>query len=116
MPVPLIDLVPAVGRDFSDVVARLLEKDSGRRYRSAAGPAYDLSQPVRGKPLHRLAEHDCPERLLQVSLVGRAREQQTLRAVLSRCWVCEGLMARQDVIGWGGRPGVRPSQPRRRLR
>ncbi|GGX69784.1 hypothetical protein GCM10010358_25360 [Streptomyces minutiscleroticus] len=49
MPVPLIDLVPAVGRDFSDVVARLLEKDSGRRYRSAAGPAYDLSQPVRGK-------------------------------------------------------------------
>ncbi len=42
MPTPIDVVNPAFPRPFSDIVAKLLEKEPGRRYQSAAGLLHDL--------------------------------------------------------------------------
>ncbi|GAB6901162.1 EAL domain-containing protein [Kineosporia succinea] len=42
LPTPVAVLNPALPRPFSDIVAKLLEKEPGRRYQSAAGLLHDL--------------------------------------------------------------------------
>jgi diguanylate cyclase (GGDEF)-like protein len=81
---PLVEVVPAIGRSLSDIVARLLEKEPGRRYQSAEGLANDLRQlcSAPDQPL-TLGERDFPIRLVAPStLVGRDHEIGVLRDAL----------------------------------
>ena len=83
-PVPLGGLVPAVSPSFSAIVARLLEKEPGRRYQSAEGLAYDIGR-CHERPLEMflLGDRDFADRLSAPSdLVGRAAEIARLRTAL----------------------------------
>jgi diguanylate cyclase (GGDEF)-like protein len=64
VPVPVREFVPAVPQAFSDVIARLLEKEPDRRYQSAAGLAHDLVR-LRARPNEpiQLGDRDFPLRL-----------------------------------------------------
>jgi diguanylate cyclase (GGDEF)-like protein len=93
IPQPLSELDPQVPPAFSDIVARLLEKEPDRRYQSADGLARDLAsvchEPARRFPLGRW---DFPLRLSAPSrLVGRESEITALRAAFD------------DAVGHAGR-------------
>ena len=82
IPQPLSELDPAVPPAFSDIVARLLEKEPDQRYQSADGLARDLAS-VCHEPTLRfpLGRWDFPLRLSAPSrLVGRETEITALRA------------------------------------
>jgi diguanylate cyclase (GGDEF)-like protein len=84
VPDPLIRVAPAVGQGLSDIVARLLEKEPGRRYQSAEGLVHDLRRlsAAPEKPL-RLGHRDFPIRLSAPSvLVGRESEIEVMRIAL----------------------------------
>ena len=93
IPQPLSELDPAVPPAFSDIVARLLEKEPDRRYQSADGLARDLASVCR-EPASRfpLGRWDFPLRLSAPSrLVGREGEIAALRAAFD------------DAVGGAGR-------------
>ena len=93
IPQPLSELDPAVPPAFSDIVARLLEKEPDRRYQSADGLARDLAS-VCHEPAGRfpLGRWDFPLRLSAPSrLVGREAEIAALRAAFD------------DALGGAGR-------------
>jgi diguanylate cyclase (GGDEF)-like protein len=84
VPDPLMQVAPAVGQGLSDIVARLLEKEPGRRYQSAEGLVYDLRQlaDAPDTPL-RLGDRDFPIKLSPPSiLVGRDSELELMRVAL----------------------------------
>ncbi|HET6530049.1 MAG TPA: diguanylate cyclase [Actinoplanes sp.] len=93
VPQPLNEVDPAVPPAFSDIVARLLEKEPDRRYQSADGLARDLAAVCR-EPAVRfpLGRWDFPLRLSAPSrLVGREDEIAALRAAFD------------DAVGGAGR-------------
>jgi diguanylate cyclase (GGDEF)-like protein len=74
----------SIGGLLGEIVARMLEKEPGRRYQSAAGLAYDLRYLVEhGRAPVPLGARDFPDRLRAPSLlVGRDDEQAVLAAAL----------------------------------
>jgi diguanylate cyclase (GGDEF)-like protein len=104
MPTPINVVNPAFPRPFSDIVAKLLEKDPGRRYQSAAGLLHDLRrlrQEIvkaggghRGRQLAQvgsfvLGDHDFPHQLTGPSrLFAREAEISRLRSAFAA--VCAG--------------------------
>jgi diguanylate cyclase (GGDEF)-like protein len=84
-PVPPVDRNPALRKDLSDVILRLLEKEPDRRYQGAAGLAHDLAaiaeQAARDGPPVALGTRDFAARLSPPSrLIGRDTEIARLRA------------------------------------
>ncbi|GAB7044225.1 MULTISPECIES: diguanylate cyclase [Catenuloplanes] len=99
VPAPLTG-VPA---PFAAIVARLLEKEPGRRYQSAEGLRYDLrrlaAHPDAEFPL---GEHDFPARLVPPArLVGRDEELATLRGAFR-----DAVAGRTRCLLVSGPPGV----------
>ncbi|MCO8269379.1 diguanylate cyclase [Actinoplanes sp. TRM 88003] len=82
VPVPLSGVRAQTPPMLSEIVAKLLEKEPGRRYQSAEGLAHDLAR-LRERPAATfpLAERDFPLRLTAPSmLIGRDAEVTVLRA------------------------------------
>ena len=90
VPAPPTAINPDVPEDLSDIIVRLLEKEPDRRYQSADGLAYDLSEALARHAAGdhsrlRLGTRDFPLRLVAPSrLVGRDREIEELRACFER--------------------------------
>ncbi|MCY1143289.1 diguanylate cyclase [Actinoplanes sp. Pm04-4] len=81
VPVPLSGVRAETPAMLSEIVAKLLEKEPGRRYQSAEGLAHDLAR-LRESPAATfpLGERDFPLRLTAPSvLIGRDAEVTTLR-------------------------------------
>jgi diguanylate cyclase (GGDEF)-like protein len=113
VPRPLADLGSPVPPMLSEIVARLLEKEPGRRYQSADGLARDLALVVRRHAIRfALGRWDFPPRLTAPSrLVGRDSEVAALRAAFDAAL---GTGPRGVLIG--GEPGVGKSTLTDRLR
>ena len=87
LPVPARELNPTLFQSFSDVIAKLLQKEPGRRYQSAEGLVHDLRRirevPV-GTPVE-LGLGDFPIRLTAPSrLIGRGAEIDELTSAFDR--------------------------------
>ncbi|MDP9792642.1 diguanylate cyclase (GGDEF)-like protein [Catenuloplanes nepalensis] len=98
-PAPLTG-VPA---QFAAVVARLLEKEPGRRYQSAGGLLHDLRR-LAAEPDAEFppGEHDFPARLVPPArLVGRDDELETLRRAFR-----DAVAGRTRCLLVSGSPGV----------
>jgi len=88
MPVPPVEVNPAVPAILSAVISHLLEKEPDHRYQSADGVLYDLEQVRHAQASRaaapaaapvRIGEHDVPLRLLPPSrLAGRDGEVAAL--------------------------------------
>jgi signal transduction histidine kinase len=107
VPVPPVEVNPALSGPLSEIVMRLLEKEPDHRYQSAEGLAHDLQQ-VSDAQAHpaaarvRIGEHDVPLRLLPPSrLVGREVEVAALAAAFD-----EALAGRCQGVLVSGAPGV----------
>jgi predicted ATPase/signal transduction histidine kinase len=107
VPVPPVQVNPALPRPLSEIVMRLLEKEPDHRYQTAEGLADDLEQ-VREAQAHpaaapvRIGEHDVSLRLLPPSrLVGRDAEVAALEAAFE-----EALTGRCQGVLVSGSPGV----------
>jgi hypothetical protein len=107
VPVPPVEVNPALPGPLSEIVMRLLEKEPDHRYQSAEGLAHDLQQ-VSDAQAHpaaarvRIGEHDVPLRLLPPSrLVGREAEVAALAAAFD-----EALAGRCQGVLVSGAPGV----------
>ena len=88
-PEPLHERLESIPRVLSDIVARLLEKEQGRRYQSAAGLVHDLSVVRDGLASHRsikafdLGQQDYSSRFqLSETLYSRNREVEMLKSAL----------------------------------
>ncbi|WP_250006392.1 diguanylate cyclase [Actinoplanes sp. M2I2] len=82
VPVPLSGVRPETPPMLSEIVAKLLEKEPGRRYQSAEGLVRDLGR-LRDHPdaVFPLGERDFPLRLTAPSvLIGRDADVTALRA------------------------------------
>src|SRR4051812_20440889 len=107
VPVPPVEVNPALSGPLSEIVMRLLEKEPDHRYQSAEGLAHDLQQvsDAQADPAAarvRIGEHDVPLRLLPPSrLVGREAEVAALAAAFD-----EALVGRGQGGLVGGAPGV----------
>lgn len=106
-PVVPAELVPGLPPALSDIVMRLLEKESDRRYQSADGLAHDLAHLTqlcaRGQHASfALGERDFAARLLPPSrLVGRDAEVAALRDAFDLV-----LQGRPGAVLVAGAPGV----------
>jgi diguanylate cyclase (GGDEF)-like protein len=98
-PAPIRDANPAVPAQFDVIVARLLEKEPGRRYQSADGLRHDLDRLAAApEVMFPPGEHDFPMRLVPPTrLVGRDAELDTLRTAFrdavsghTRCLLISG--------------------------
>ncbi|WP_127506208.1 diguanylate cyclase [Actinoplanes solisilvae] len=103
VPTPLAELRADVPPMLSQIVARLLEKEPGRRYQSAEGLAHDLSRVVQQPDeLFPLGEWDFPLRLAAPSrLVGRHDETAVLHTALERA-----IAGATRAVLVAGAPGV----------
>ncbi|GAB3272827.1 EAL domain-containing protein [Kineosporia babensis] len=117
MPTPVSLVNPAFPRPFSDILTKLLEKEPGRRYQSAAGLLHDLKRLRQemvkaggghgGRQLAKigsflLGDQDFPHQLTGPSrLFARDAEIQRLREAFAQ--VCAGGASGILV---GGRAGV----------
>ncbi|MFI5845269.1 diguanylate cyclase [Catenuloplanes sp. NPDC051500] len=102
-PAPIRDANPAVPAQFEAIVARLLEKEPGRRYQSADGLQHDLDR-LAADPEQRFppGEHDFPMRLVPPTrLIGRDAELETLRAAFR-----DAVSGRTRCLLISGAPGV----------
>ncbi|MEV4509155.1 AAA family ATPase [Dactylosporangium sp. NPDC049525] len=110
VPVPPVDVNPAVPRLFSDIVMHLLEKEPDSRYQTAEGVLHDLEwlrdagagRGAVGAVGFRVGARDVPLRLLPPSrLVGRDAEVAALEAAFAEALSggCRGVLV-------GGVPGV----------
>ena len=107
VPVPPIEVNPAVPAPLSGIIMHLLEKEPDSRYQTAEGLLYDLER-LRdalerpGAATVRVGEHDFPLRLLPPSrLVGRDAEIAALGAAFEDALAgrCRGVLV-------SGAPGV----------
>ena len=103
VPVPAIVANPALPPAFSDIIARLLEKEPDRRYQSAEGLVHDLTRVRAGQTARfPLGRRDFPMRLAPPSqLVGRDAEIAALRRAFA-----EALTGRNRGVLISGGPGV----------
>ena len=107
VPVPPVEVNPAVPSLLSEIVMHLLEKEPDSRYQTAEGVVYDLERlpDAQARPAVtavRIGEHDVPLRLLPPSrLVGRDDESAALQAAFEAAVAggCRGVLI-------GGAPGV----------
>jgi tetratricopeptide (TPR) repeat protein len=84
-------LNPAVGTGLADLIARCLEEDPGRRYRTAADVAGDLRRHIADRPL--LGVHNClGERLGK----WRRRDPGGLRRI---AWACTAGVVAALAVG-----------------
>ena len=107
VPVPPVEVNPAVPVPLSEIILHLLEKEPDHRYQSTEGLLYDLEY-VRDAPAGPAAgtvpigEHDVPLRLLPPSrLVGRDEEIVALEEAFQEAMAgrCRGVLV-------AGAPGV----------
>ncbi|HVH24575.1 MAG TPA: AAA family ATPase, partial [Pseudonocardia sp.] len=100
LPVPPVEVNPAVPKSLSDIIMHLLEKEPDHRYQSADGVSYDLER-LRDAPTGpeagalRVGEHDLPLRLLPPSrVVGRDDEVASLQAAFEEALAgrCRGVL------------------------
>jgi diguanylate cyclase (GGDEF)-like protein len=107
VPVPPVALTPGLPVALSDIVLRLLEKESDRRYQSAEGLAHDLARTSERwsngqSGSFPLAERDFAARLSPPSrLVGRDTEVAALRDAFEA-----SLQGRAGAVLVAGAPGV----------
>ena len=107
VPVPPIQVNPAVPGLLSDIIMHLLEKEPDHRYQTADGLLHDLEQllAAQGRPAAgalRVGERDVPLRLLPPSrLAAREVEVAALAAAFE-----EALAGRCRGVLVGGAPGV----------
>ncbi|WP_345138836.1 AAA family ATPase [Dactylosporangium darangshiense] len=107
VPVPPVEVNPAVPAPLSEIIMHLLEKEPDNRYQTAEGVVYDLErlrddETRRGPAALRVGERDVPLRLLPSSrLVGRDAEVAALEAAFDEALVgrCRGALV-------AGAPGV----------
>ena len=100
VPVPPVEVNPAVPSLLSEIVMHLLEKEPDSRYQTAEGVVYDLERlpDAQARPTVtavRIGEHDVPLRLLPPSrLVGREDEVATLQAAFEAALTggCRGVL------------------------
>ncbi len=105
VPVPPMQVNPALPAPLSEVIMHLLEKEPDNRYQTADGLVYDLEQlqDARTAPAAlRVGERDVLARLLPPSrLVGRDGEVAVLKAAFE-----EALTGRCQLVLVAGSPGV----------
>jgi predicted ATPase/signal transduction histidine kinase len=107
VPVPPVEIDPALPGELSEIVMHLLEKEPDNRYQTADGLLHDLERlrPGRAEPgsaAEPVGLHDVPSRLTPPSrLVGRDAELAALDAALQDC-VAGGCSA----VLVSGAPGV----------
>ena len=100
VPVPPVEVNPALPSLLSEIVMHLLEKEPDSRYQTAEGVVYDLERlpDAQARPTVaavRIGEHDVPLRLLPPSrLVGREDEVATLQAAFEAALTggCRGVL------------------------
>jgi diguanylate cyclase (GGDEF)-like protein len=104
VPVPPVQVNPAVGPALSDIVMHLLEKEPDNRYQSAEGLVYDLVRLLerRDAGSFPVGEQDVPLLLRPPSrLVGRDPEIATLTSTFT-----EAMAGRGRGVLVTGAPGV----------
>lgn len=106
-PVSPSSLNPAIPEAVSNIVLKLLAKDPGQRYQTAAGLVADLDACLEGWragniPSFALGQHDIDDKFqLPQKLYGREAETQRLLAAFERA--CGG---QSEVVLVTGQPGI----------